>query len=105
MNRGTRTARVVFAFLLIGTAAAVAKGFFRPPLPPLRVAFQVCNSLEENRERFEPLRAWLERELGRKVVASHVNTFDFADRARSREFDILQANGYVYIDVKEKLGA
>jgi phosphonate transport system substrate-binding protein len=71
----------------------------------LRVAFQVCNSLEENRQRFEPLRAYLERKLGRKIVVSHVNTFDFVEMARRGEFDVLQANGYIYINVREKIGA
>jgi phosphonate transport system substrate-binding protein len=93
---------VVFALLLLGTAAVVAKGFFRPPQPPLRVAFQVCNSVEENRQRFEPLRAYLERKLGRKVIASHVNTFDFVDVAQRGEFDVLRTNSYVYINVQSK---
>lgn len=84
----------------------VAKGAFSPPrTAPLRVAFQVCNSLEENRERFEPLRAWLARRLGRPVTAVHVNTFDFVEAARRKEFDVLQTNGYVYVAVKEKVGA
>jgi phosphonate transport system substrate-binding protein len=86
----------------LGTVAVVAKGFLLPPLPPLRVAFQVCNSPEENRWRFEPLRAYLEKELGRKVTATHVNTFDFAEAARRREFDVLQSNGYVYINIRSK---
>ena len=100
-----RLARIVFFLLVAGTAAVVVKGAFAPPRPPLRVAFQVCNSLEENRERFEPLRAYLERKLGGPVTAVHVNTFDFVERARKREFDVLQANGYIYVNVKEKVGA
>lgn len=96
---------MIFGLLLLGTAAVVAKGFLRPPQPPLRVAFQVCNSVEENRQRFEPLRAYLERKLGRKIVASHVNTFDFVEAARRGEFDVLQTNGYVYVNVREKVGA
>jgi phosphate/phosphite/phosphonate ABC transporter binding protein len=99
-----RYARFFFAFLLVGTAAVLLKGYLRPPKPPLRVAFQVCNSIEENRERFEPLGAWLEKRLGRKVVLSHVNTFDFIERAQRGEFDVLQSNGYVYVNVKEKTG-
>ncbi len=99
-----RTTRFIVAFLLVGTAAVLLKGYLRPPKPPLRVAFQVCNSIEENQERFEPLGAWLEKKLGRKVVVSHVNTFDFIDRARRREFDVLQSNGYIYVNVKEKTG-
>jgi phosphonate transport system substrate-binding protein len=81
------------------------KGVFLPPKPPLRVAFQVCNSIEENRQRFDPLVAYLEKRLGRQVVASHVNTFDFVERAQRKEFDVLQSNGYIYVTVKEKLGA
>jgi phosphate/phosphite/phosphonate ABC transporter binding protein len=101
----SRTARVVFYLLLAGTAAVILKAVFRPPKPPLRVAFQVCNSVEENRERFGPLVAYLELKLGRKVMASHVNTFDFVERAQRKEFDVLQANGYIYVTVKEKVGA
>ncbi len=100
-----RVSRIVFFLLVAGTAAAVVKGALAPPRPTLRVAFQVCNSLEENRERFEPLRAYLERTVGGPVAAVHVNTFDFVERAQKREFDVLQANGYVYVNVKEKVGA
>jgi phosphonate transport system substrate-binding protein len=101
LNRSTRA---FLAVLLAGTAAVLLKGYLRPPKPPLRVAFQVCNSIEENRERFGPLGEWLGKTLGRKVVVSHVNTFDFIERARRREFDVLQSNGYVYVNVKEKIG-
>ncbi len=101
MSRFTRAA---FFLLLLGTAAVLLKGVLRPPQPPLRVAFQVCNSIEENRERFEPLAAYLGKKLGRKVVASHVNTFDFVERAQRKEFDVLQSNGYIYVNVKEKSG-
>jgi len=101
----SRTVRIAFAILAAGTLFVVVRGFVAPPLPPLRVAFQVCNSLEENRERFEPLRAWLEKKLGRKVLLSHVNTFDFVERAQRGEFDVLQSNGYIYVNVKEKVGA
>lgn len=100
----SRFARFFFAFLLVGTAAVLLKGYLRPPKPPLRVAFQVCNSIEENRERFEPLGAYLEKKLGRKIVVSHVNTFDFIERAQRKEFDVLQSNGYIYVNVKEKNG-
>ncbi len=100
-----RLSRIVFFLLIAGTAAVVVKGALAPPRPPLRVAFQVCNSIEENRERFEPLRAYLERKLRRPVQAIHVNTFDFVERARKREFDVLQANGYIYVNVKEAAGA
>lgn len=101
----SKLSRIVFFLLIAGTAAVVVKGALAPPRTPLRVAFQVCNSLEENRERFEPLRAYLERKLDRPVAAIHVNTFDFVERAQKKEFDVLQANGYIYVNVKEKVGA
>jgi len=101
----SKLSRIVFFLLIAGTAAVVVKGALAPPRPPLRVAFQVCNSLEENRDRFEPLRAYLERKLGGPVTAVHVNTFDFVERAQKKEFDVLQANGYIYVNVKEKVGA
>lgn len=101
----SKTVRIAFALLAAGTLFVVVRGFIAPPLPPLRVAFQVCNSIEENRERFDPLRAWLQKKLGRKVTMSHVNTFDIVERAQRGEFDILQSNGYLYVNVKEKVGA
>lgn len=101
----TKVSKAIFAVLLLGTAAVVAKGFVRPPQPPLRVAFQVCNSVEENRQRFEPLRAYLETRLGRKVLSSHINTFDIVEMAQRREFDVLQSNGYIYVNVREKVGS
>ena len=100
-----RLSRIVFFVLVAGTAAVVVRGALAPPQAPLRVAFQVCNSPEENRERFEPLRAYLEKKLGRPVRAFHVNTFDFVERSLRKEFDVLQANGYIYVNVKEKAGA
>jgi len=100
----SRLTRAVFVLLLLGTAAVLLKGVLSPPKAPLRVAFQVCNSIEENRDRFEPLTAYLAGKLGRKIVASHVNTFDFVERAQRKEFDVLQSNGYIYVNVKEKTG-
>jgi phosphonate transport system substrate-binding protein len=100
----SRLTRAAFLLLLMGTAAVLLIGVLRPVKPPLRVAFQVCNSIEENRERFDPLAAYLEKKLGRRIVASHVNTFDFVERAQRKEFDVLQSNGYIYVNVKEKTG-
>ncbi len=101
----SKTSKIVFILLLLGTALVVAKGFFHPPKPPLRVAFQVCNSLEENKARFEVLGAYLEKKLGRKILLSHVNTTDFVELAKAGRFDIAQANGYIYVNVKERAGA
>lgn len=100
----SRVSKAVFALLLLGTVLVSAKALLRPPQPPLRIGFQVCNSLEENQARFEVLGAWLEKELGRKVVVSHVNTTDFVEMARQKRFDAVQANGYIYVNVKEKVG-
>ncbi len=101
----SRPSRILFALLLAGTALLLVRAAVRPPKPPLRVAIQVCTSLEENEARFAPLGAWLERKLGRPVKVSHVNTQDFVEMAARKDFDILQANGYIYVTVKEKGGA
>jgi phosphonate transport system substrate-binding protein len=100
-----KISRVIFVVLVAGTVVVLAKGFLSPPQPPLRIAFQICNSLEENRERFEPVRAYLEKKIGRKVDVTHVNTFDFVERTKNAEFDVLQSNSYIYITVKERTGA
>lgn len=100
-----KTTRLFFALLLVGTVAVLLKAIVRPPRPPLRVAYQVCNSRDQNRSRFDPLTAYLEKKLGRKIVAAHVDTFDFVEMAERREFDVLQTNGYIYINVAAKTGA
>jgi len=100
-----KKSRLFFVVMLVGTIAVLVKGVVRPPRPPLRVAYQVCNSREQNRSRFDPLTAYLEKKLARRIVAVHINTFDFIEMAERREFDVLQTNGYIYINVKEKTGA
>ncbi len=101
----TKTTRLFFALPLAGTVAVLLKAIVRPPRPPLRVAYQICNSRDQNRSRFDPLTAYLEKKLGRKIISRHVDTFDFVDMAERREFDVLQTNGYVYINVAAKTGA
>lgn len=101
----TKLTRLFAVALVAGTIAVLAKGIVRPPMPPLRLAYQVCNSRDQNRARFGPLTAYLEKEMGRRIVAVHIDTFDFVEKAQRAEFDILQTNGYIYINVKEKTGA
>ncbi|RMG61457.1 MAG: phosphate/phosphite/phosphonate ABC transporter substrate-binding protein [Deltaproteobacteria bacterium] len=96
---------IVFVLVVGGTLFSLLKGTVSPPKAPLRVAFQVCNSLEENRARFTPLARYLEEKLGRKIIVSHVNTYDFLDKAKKGEFDFIQSNGYIYVLVKEEVGA
>ncbi len=96
---------LIFLLVVAGTVFALVKGSISPPKEPIRVAFQVCNSLEENMARFTPLARYLEEKLGRRVIVSHVNTYDFLERAEKGEFDFIQSNGYIYVLIKEKLGA
>lgn len=98
---------LLFVFLLIlgGTLVIFLKTSVSPPLEPVRVAFQICNSLEENEARFTPLARFIGERLGREVILTHVNTFDFVERAGQGEFDFIQSNGYIYVHIKEEIGA
>ncbi len=106
-ERVPRGGLLIFIFLVIlgGTLVVFFKTTVSPPKEPVRLAFQVCNSLEENRARFTPLARYIEKKLRRKVIVSHVNTFDFAEKAKAGEFDFIQSNGYIYVTIKESLGA
>jgi ABC-type phosphate/phosphonate transport system substrate-binding protein len=106
-NKASRRGLLIFVFLVIlgGTIVVFFKTTVSPPKEPVRLAFQVCNSLEENSARFTPLARYIEKKLRRKVIVSHVNTFDFAEKAKAGEFDFIQSNGYIYITIKETLGA
>lgn len=106
-NKPSRGWLIILVFFLIlgGTVVILFRTTLSPPKEPLRIAFQICNSLEENVSRFTPLSKFIEEKLNRKVVVSHVNTFDFAEKAKAGELDFIQSNGYIYLSIKEEAGA
>ena len=72
---------------------------------PLRIGYMICNSLNESRDRFEPITAYLQEKLGRPVESIYINTADVEDAVRKKEVDFTHTNSILYIIFKEKYGA
>ncbi|HEY6000233.1 MAG TPA: phosphate/phosphite/phosphonate ABC transporter substrate-binding protein [bacterium] len=71
---------------------------------PLRVAFMICNSVEETRGRFAPLAAHLAEQLGRRVQPVWLDTADFDEAVRAGRFDLIHTNSYLYVWFHESYG-
>lgn len=64
---------------------------------PLRVGYMICNSLEETRARFAPVTAYLEEQLGRRFVPVYLDTADFEEAVRRKQFDLIHTNSLLYV--------
>jgi len=92
--------RIIGVGVLVAAVALWVATALRPTdQAPLRMGFQVCNSPAENRRRFTPLVAYLERELGRKIEAVHLDTSEFLDPAH-QHYDLYHVNSLIYVNLK-----
>lgn len=69
--------------------------------PPIRIGYMNCNSEAETMQRFKPLTAYLEKQLGRPCVAVPVDTQDFETRFAAGDFTFTHGNSLVYIILRE----
>jgi phosphonate transport system substrate-binding protein len=63
-----------------------------------------CNSEAETRQRFRPLTAYLEQQLGRPCEAVPVDTQDLESRFAAGEFTFTHGNSLLYIILRENHG-
>jgi phosphonate transport system substrate-binding protein len=96
----TRGALALAAAALLALAGCRAPGADAP----LRVGFMICNSVDETRERFAPLAAHLAEQLGRRVEPVWLDTADFDEAVRSKRFDLIHTNSYLYAWFHEAYG-
>ncbi len=68
---------------------------------PLHIGYMICNSLEETRDRFEPLTAYLSDVLGVEVVSHYMNTFEVEDAAREGVIQVAHTNSLLYVVLEE----
>jgi phosphonate transport system substrate-binding protein len=64
----------------------------------------ICNSLEETQSRFGPLTAYLGEQLGREVQPVYLDTVDFEEAVRRKEFDIVHTNSLLYVWFHDQYG-
>jgi len=95
-----RRAVALAAAALLALAACGAPGRDAP----LRIGFMICNSVDETRDRFAPLAAHLAEQLGRRVEPVWLDTADFDEAVRSKRFDLIHTNSYLYAWFHEAYG-
>ncbi len=71
----------------------------------LRIGYMICNSLEETRERFEPLTAYLSQATGARCESVYLDTQDVEDAFEAGKLDLAHTNSLLYIILRENHGA
>ncbi len=93
---------LILTVLLLGAALS---GCDRPPEgQPIRIGYMNCNSEEETQQRFRPLTAYLEQQLGRPCEAVPVDTQELETRFAAGEFTFIHGNSLLYIILRENHG-
>lgn len=98
-TKGHHVPKVLATVVALAAAGLLAASLLRPTdLPPLTMGYQICNSPAENHRRFDPLTAYLARELGREVRAVHLDTGDFLD-PEHQGYDLYHVNSLIYVNL------
>lgn len=93
---------LILTFLCLGF---VLSGCDRPlEGPPIRIGYMNCNSEAETLQRFRPLTAYLEQQLGRPFEAVPVDTQDFESRFAAGDFTFTHGNSLLYIILRKNHG-
>lgn len=70
---------------------------------PLKLAFLICNSVEETVARFAPLAAYIGEKLGRKVIMYPMHTYQAEDVVKKEGIKFAKTNSIVYVQLKDKM--
>ncbi|PLX88458.1 MAG: ABC transporter substrate-binding protein [Desulfuromonas sp.] len=93
--------RLTFVSLLLLTPLLLVSCNQAPTGTPVKIGYMNCNSAAETLQRFRPLTAYLQRELGVPCEAVPVDTQDFEERFAAAEFDFGHFNSLLYVILKE----
>lgn len=100
----TDTLRRMAARTLVLCAALLLFTSCRGDAPVFRIAYMICNSPEETRERFEPLTAYLSKATGARFEAVYLDTQDFEDAFARGEFEFTHTNSLLYVALAKRHG-
>ncbi len=90
---------LILTVLLLGV---VLSGCDQAPQgQPIRIGYMNCNSEAETLQRFRPLTAYLEQQLGRPCEAVPVDTQELESRFAAGEFTFTHGNSLLYIILRE----
>ncbi|MEW6487304.1 MAG: phosphate/phosphite/phosphonate ABC transporter substrate-binding protein [Thermodesulfobacteriota bacterium] len=70
----------------------------------LRIGYMICNSLEETRERFDPLTAYLSESTGARFEAVYLDTVDVESAYQQGDFEFTHTNSLLYVVLRERHG-
>ncbi len=99
--------RRAWALGLLALAAGfpgVLSGGCRGAPPTFRIGYMICNSLQETRERFQPLTAYLSRATGARFEAVYLDTVDVEDALRRGDLEFTHTNSLLYVVFRERYG-
>lgn len=71
----------------------------------LRIGYMICNSLEETRQRFAPLTAYLSEATGARCETVYLDTQDVAGAFEAGTLDLVHTNSLLYVLLRERYGA
>lgn len=90
------------SILTLVLSALVLSGCEQPlDGPPIRIGYMNCNSEAETMQRFRPLTAYLEQQLGRPCETVPVNTQEFESRFAAGDFTFTHGNSLLYVILRE----
>ncbi len=90
------------AALLGFTVLAVLASGCREEGPTFRVGYMICNSLEETRERFDPLTEYLSQATGARFEAIYLDTVDMEEAFEKGQFDFTHTNSLLFVTLAER---
>lgn len=90
--------RILPLFLLLAALLGGCSG----EKPVFKVAYMICNSLPETRERFEPLTNYLSEATGAKFESVYLDTVDFEDAFAKGDIAFTHTNSLLFVALKER---
>lgn len=96
-------ARRLAAFLALLLTALFPAGCEREK-PVFKIAYMICNSLEESKGRFDPLTAYLSEAVGARFEAVYLDTVDFEEAYAKGGIDFTHTNSLLFHALEKRAG-
>lgn len=90
--------------VLIGCLLVLGVGCREEPRV-LRIGYMICNSLEETRQRFAPLTAYVSEVTGARCEPVYLDTQDVEGAFEAGTLDLVHTNSLLYVLLRERHGA
>ena len=95
--------RAIATLLLLLTLPLLLTGC-EAEKPTFKVAYMICNSLEESKGRFEGLTAYLSEATGANFESVYLDTVDFEEAYKKGDIDFTHTNSLLFITLAKRHG-